>query len=77
MDEYETNNSIYLKRAIIGYYQDFAEYIIDMCEIYLVRSDTYVDGCSSLEIIKRSSIHGFINENLSRFLVGVVRLRNN
>lgn len=76
IEEYKTNNSIYLQRAMIGYFQDFSEYIVDMCETYLVMTDNYTDGCSGTELIKRSSLYGFIDEDLSRFLIAVVRLRN-
>ena len=74
--EYKEGNSIYLKRAIIGYFQDFSEYIIDMCETYLVMTNNYVDGCGGLELIRRSSIYEFIDKDLSKILVALVRLRN-
>lgn len=74
--EYKDTNSMYLKRAIIGYFQDFAEYIIDMSETYLVIEGSYADGYSGVELIKRASLHGFIDEKLQRFLLSVVILRN-
>lgn len=74
--EYKSTKSIYIKRAIIGYFQDFSEYIIDMAETYLVMTDNYVDGYSGIELIKKSNLYGFIDDDLSRFLITVVKLRN-
>lgn len=76
LKEYEKSNSIYLKRAIIGYFQDFSEYIIDMSETYLVMSGNYVDGYSGIELIKKSNLYGFIDDALTRFLVAIVKIRN-
>ena len=50
--EYKKTESVYIKRAIIGYFQDFSEYIIDMAETYLVMTDNYIDGCSGMELIE-------------------------
>ncbi|MDU4939158.1 MAG: nucleotidyltransferase domain-containing protein [Clostridium sp.] len=68
MNEYNKSNSIYLKRSILGYFQDFTEYIIDMSETYLVMSDNYVDGCSGLDLIKRGRIYNFFDDSLMEFL---------
>lgn len=76
MKEYEKSSSIYIKRAIIGYYQDFTEYIIDMCETYLAMTDNYEDGLSSAQLIKKANIYGFIDGNLEKYLSAIVRLRN-
>ncbi|MGG5460978.1 hypothetical protein [Clostridium sp. B9] len=74
--EYKNTESIYIKRAIIGYFQDFSEYIIDMAETYLVMSGNYIDGYSGVELIKKSSLYGFIDNDLSRFLSTAIKLRN-
>lgn len=74
--EYRLSNSVYIKRGIIGYFQDFTEYIIDMSETYLVMSENYVDGCSGIELVKRSNLYGFIDDELARFLIVAVKLRN-
>jgi hypothetical protein len=76
MKEYNITNSIFLRRSILGYFQDLTEYIIDMAETYLVMTDNYVDGCSAPELIKRARIHDFFDDTLSEFLVKIVRLRN-
>lgn len=74
--EYSQTNSIYLKRSILGYFQDFSEYIIDMCETFLVMTDNYVDGSSGIDLVTRSRIHGFMDDSLCDFLVLIVKLIN-
>ncbi len=74
--EYKLSDLIYIKRAIIGYFQDFSEYIIDMAETYLVMTDNYIDGCSGIELIKKSNLYGFIDNDLSKFLIAAIKLRN-
>ena len=76
MNEFTSTKSIFLKRSILGYFQDFTEYIIDMSETYLVITENYVDGCSGIELIKRARIHGFFDDYLCEFLVKIVKLRN-
>ena len=76
MKEFNNTNSIFLKRSILGYFQDLTEYIIDMSETYLVMTDNYVDGCSAIELIKRARIHDFFDDTLNEFLLKIVRLRN-
>lgn len=76
MKEYTSTNSIFLKRSILGYFQDLTEYVIDMSETYLVMTDNYVDGCSGLELLKRARIHNFFDDTLLEFLNKIVRLRN-
>lgn len=76
MKEYTKTNSLFLRRAVLGYFQDFTEYIIDMCETYLVITDNYIDGCSAIDLIKRSRIYGFSDDTLCEFLTNIVRLRN-
>ena len=76
IDEYNNTKSLYLKRAIIGYFQDFSECVIDMAETYLVMTENYVDGCSGIELINKSNIYGFIDTDLSRFLITVIKLSN-
>lgn len=56
IEEYKASNSVYIRRAIIGYFQDFTEYIIDMAETYLVMTENYVDGYSGVELIKRAGL---------------------
>ncbi|MEG0308590.1 MAG: hypothetical protein RR636_11635 [Clostridium sp.] len=74
--EYTNTESIYIRRAILGYFQDFTEYVIDMCETYLVITESYIDGVSGIELVKRARIHGFLDDTLCGFLTTIVRLRN-
>ncbi|WP_252224120.1 hypothetical protein [Clostridium sp. ZBS2] len=76
MKEFNNTNSIFLKRSILGYFQDLTEYIIDMSETFLVMNDNYIDGCSAVELVKRARIHGFLEDSLCDFLIKIVRLRN-
>ncbi|MGL5150401.1 MAG: hypothetical protein ACRC7N_07505 [Clostridium sp.] len=74
--EYKSSKSIYIERAIIGYFQDFTEYIIDMAETYLVMTENYIDGYSGVELIKKSSLYGFVDDELCAYLIGIIKLRN-
>ena len=76
MKEFNKTNSIFLKRSILGYFQDLTEYIIDMCETFLVMTDNYTDGCTSIELIKRARIYDFFDDSLCDFLLKMIRLRN-
>lgn len=76
MKEYVKSNSVFLRRAILGYFQDFTEYVVDMCETYLVITNNYVDGCSGVDLVKRSRIYGFSDDLLCEFLINTIRLRN-
>lgn len=37
--EYKKSNSRIIKRAMFAFFQDFSEYIIDMCESYIIVND--------------------------------------
>lgn len=74
--EYSNTNSIYLRRSIIGYFQDLSEYVVDMSEIYLVMTDNYIDGYSGTELLRKARINGFFDDDLLQFLTKIVRLRN-
>ncbi|WP_370830829.1 hypothetical protein [Clostridium sp.] len=74
--EYSNTNSIYLRRSIIGYFQDLSEYVVDMSETYLVMTDNYIDGCSGIELLRKARINGFFDDDLLKFLTKIVRLRN-
>ncbi len=76
MKEFNNTKSIFLRRSILGYFQDLTEYIIDMSETFLVINDNYVDGCSAVELVKRARIHVFFDDSLCDFLIKIVRLRN-
>ena len=76
IEEYKVSKSVFIKRAIIGYFQDFTEYIIDMSETYMVMTENYVDGYSGIELIKRAGLYGFFDDDLTKFLISAVKLRN-
>lgn len=75
--KYRENNDRIIKRAIFAFFQDFCEYIIDMCESYIVINDGKVSaGNSSLELIQRAHEMNFFDETLKNYLYDCVRLRN-
>jgi hypothetical protein len=47
-----------------------------MAETYLVMTENYVDGYSGIELIKKSNLYGFIDDELTKFLVSAVKLGN-
>lgn len=54
---------------MISYFNSFCEFIIDMCETYLVSTDNFIPNKSVPDIIQLSSDFGFR-------LQGIVKLRN-
>ncbi|KYH32853.1 hypothetical protein CLTEP_22200 [Clostridium tepidiprofundi DSM 19306] len=62
--------------AMISYFNSFCEFIIDMCETYLVATDNYIPNKSATDIIDLASTFGFISKEDSKKLQGIVRLRN-
>ncbi|WP_234123560.1 HepT-like ribonuclease domain-containing protein [Clostridium hydrogenum] len=75
--KYRENNDRIIKRAIFAFFQDFCEYIIDMCESYIVINDGKVSASnSSLELIQRAHEMNFFDETLKNYLYDCVRLRN-
>lgn len=65
-----------IDEAMISYFNSFCEFIIEMCETYLVATDNYITNKSDPEIIDLSSTFGFISIDDSKKLQGIVRLRN-
>ncbi|MGL5381648.1 HepT-like ribonuclease domain-containing protein [Clostridium sp.] len=65
-----------IDEAMISYFNSFCEFIIDMCETYLVSSDNYIPNKSGPEIIALASDFGFISSKDSKKLQGIVKLRN-
>lgn len=65
-----------IDKAMISYFNSFCEFIIDMCETYLVDTDNYIPNKSGPEIIELSSTFGFISIDDSKKLQGIVKLRN-
>lgn len=61
---------------MISYFNSFCEFILDMCETYLVATENYISNKSGVDIIELSSNFGFISSEDSKKLQGIVRLRN-
>ncbi|EES48324.1 DUF86 domain-containing protein [Clostridium botulinum] len=65
-----------IDEAMISYFNSFCEFIIDMCETYLVSTDNFIPNKSGPDIIQLSSDFGFISKEDSKRLQGIVKLRN-
>ena len=62
---------------MIAYFQDFSEYIIDMCESYIIIRDGKVNSsASALKLIEEAHEIGFFDDALKKYLSIVVKLRN-
>lgn len=71
----ENPNEI-IGRGMVGYFSDFTEYIIDICETYLVANDRYNSRLSGVELIKTASNYELMDDFLCEFIVKCVILRN-
>ncbi|MBM7872034.1 hypothetical protein JOC70_003582 [Clostridium pascui] len=71
----ESPNEI-VARGMTGYFSDFTEYIIDICETYLVINDRYNTRLSGVDLIKSAAMYGLMDDFLSNFMVKCVVLRN-
>lgn len=77
LNEYRLSNSKIVRRAMFAYFQDFSEYIIDMCESYIIINDGKLDSSSSaIKLIEKSHEMGFFDEILKDYLYTCVKLRN-
>jgi len=65
-----------IARGMTGYFSDFTEYIIDICEIYLVINDRYSTRLSGVDLVKSASKFGLMDEFLCDFMVKCIVLRN-
>lgn len=65
-----------IDEAMVSYFNSFCEFIIDMCETYLVSTDNFIPNKSGPEIIELSSTFGFISERDSKKLQSIIKLRN-
>mgnify|MGYP004566655709 CR=1 FL=1 len=62
---------------IFIFFQDFTEYIIDMCESYIIINDGKLKSTtSSVQLIEKASEMNFFNESLKNYLVMAIKLRN-
>lgn len=63
-------------RGMTGYFSDFTEYIIDICETYLVINDRYNPRLSGIDLIKSATSFGLMDDFLCDFIIQCVVLRN-
>ncbi|MBU3102732.1 HepT-like ribonuclease domain-containing protein [Clostridium gasigenes] len=65
-----------IDEAMISYFNSFCEFIIDMCETYLVSTENYVPNKPGPDIIELSSDFGFISCKDSKRLQNIVKLKS-
>ncbi len=70
------SNDDIIDEAMISYFNSFCEFIIDICETYLVTTDNYIPNKSGPEIIELVSHFEFISLEDSKKLQNIVKLRN-
>lgn len=71
----ESPNDI-VARGMIGYFSDFTEYIIDICETYLVINDRHNLRLSGVDLIKSAASFGLMDDFLCNFMTKCLVLRN-
>lgn len=75
--EYRQTDSRIVRRAMFAFFQDFSEYIVDMCESYIVINNGNIDSSTSaIKLIQKSHEMGFFDEILKGYLDTCVKLRN-
>ncbi len=60
---------------MISYFNSFCEFIIDMCETYLVSTDNYIPNKSGSEIIELASSLGLFQLKDSKRLQAIIKLK--
>ena len=65
-----------ITRGMTGYFSDFTEYIIDICETYLVINDRFNPRLSGIELIKAATSYGLMDDYLCNFMIKCITLRN-
>lgn len=76
LDRNKNNNDDIINEAMISFFNSFCEFIIDMCETYLVSTENYIPNKSGPEIVELSSTFGFISNEDSKKLQNILKLRN-
>lgn len=77
IDEYKKNSNRIIRRGMFAFFQDFSEYIVDMCESYIIINDGKIKSSStSLNLIEQAYELGFFDEDLKDYLIISVKLRN-
>lgn len=65
-----------VERGMVGFFSDFTEYIIDVCETYLVLNDRFNPRLSGIDLIKTATTYGLMDDFLCEFMTKCVTLRN-
>lgn len=77
IDEYKKNSNRIIRRGMFAFFQDFSEYIVDMCESYIIINDGKIKSSStSLNLIEQAYGLGFFDADLKDYLMISVKLRN-
>lgn len=75
--EYKKNNSRIMRRAMFAFFQDFTEYIVDMCESYIIVNDGKLkSSISATGLIDKAWEMVFFDDKLKGYLSMAVKLRN-
>lgn len=75
--KYRIDKDKVTRRAIFAYFQDFTEFIVDMCESYIVINDGKLGAnASGPMLIEQAKDMGFFDDYLKDFLINCTRLRN-
>lgn len=77
LKKYEDIPDRIIRRAIFAFFQDFCEYIVDMCETYIVINNGKIDSkTSAIKLISQAYEMGFFEDELKKYLSKCVKLRN-
>jgi len=77
LNKYRKDNDRITRRAIFAYFQDFCEFVVDMCESYIMVNNGKVDSSfSAMKLIEKSYEMRFFDETLKEYLSTSVKLRN-
>lgn len=75
--EYKETNSRIIRRAMFAFFQDFTEYIIDMCESYILINDGKIkSSISATGLVEKAHDMRFFDDELKKYLLLSVKLRN-
>lgn len=75
--EFKVNQNKLIRRAMFAYFQDFSEYIIDMCESYIIINNGKIgSNTSAIKLIEQAYEMKFFDQELKEYLLITVKLRN-
>ncbi|MEG2353682.1 MAG: HepT-like ribonuclease domain-containing protein [Clostridium sp.] len=75
--EYKLDNNRIIRRAMFAFFQDFSEYIVDMCESYIIINDGKLkSSTTAVHLIEQACKMGFFDIELKNYLSMAVKLRN-